>query len=91
MARSIESSRAGLRQSKQLSGQSTSIDEDSEAYYQLACALTRLGRIKEALSALTKSVELDEEQVDYMVEEPDLKALSALPGFKKLIPEPAKQ
>jgi tetratricopeptide (TPR) repeat protein len=66
-------------------------NEDSEAYYQLACALTRLRRIKEALSALSKAVELDEEQVEYMVEEPDLKALSALPGFKKLIPQPAKQ
>ena len=44
----------------------------------------------EALSALTKSVELDPDQVEYMVEEADLKAL-AMPGFKKLIPEPAKQ
>ena len=65
--------------------------EYSEAYYQLACALTRLGRIKEALSALTKSVELDEDQVDWMVDEPDLKRLSSLPAFKKLIPEPVKQ
>lgn len=67
------------------------IDKDySEGYYQLACALTRLGRTKEALSALSKSVELDVDQVDYMVDEPDLKALSKLPAFKKLIPEPAK-
>ena len=66
-------------------------DEYSEGYYQLACALTRLGRTKEALAALTKSVELDPDQVEYMVEEADLKALSKMPGFKKLIPEPAKQ
>jgi len=70
-------------------------DEHSEAYYQLACALTRLGRTKEALAALTKSVELDPRQVDYMVEEADLKALSKLPGFKKLTAEqpaePVKQ
>lgn len=67
------------------------LDKDySEAYYQLACALTRLGRTKEALSALSKSVELDVDQVDYMVDEPDLKALSRLPAFKKLIPEPEK-
>lgn len=65
--------------------------EYSEGYYQLACALTRLGRTKEALAALTKSVELDPDQVEYMVEEADLKALSKMPGFKKLIPEPAKQ
>ena len=66
-------------------------DEYSEAYYQLACALTRMGRTKEALSALTKSVELDPDQVDYMVDEADLKALAKMQGFKKLIPEPAKQ
>jgi Flp pilus assembly protein TadD len=66
-------------------------NEYSEAYYQLACALTRLGRTKEALSALTKSVELDSDQVEFMVEETDLKALAKMPGFKKLIPEPAKQ
>jgi tetratricopeptide (TPR) repeat protein len=69
--------------------------EHSEAYYQLACALTRLGRTKEALAALTKSVELEPYQVNYMTEEADLKALSKLPGFKKLIAEqtaePVKQ
>ena len=66
-------------------------EEHSEGYYQLACALTRMGRTKEALSALTKSVELDPDQVEYMVDEADLKALAKMPGFKKLIPEPAKQ
>jgi hypothetical protein len=35
--------------------------------------LTRLRRTKEALAALPKSVELDPDQVDYMVEEADLK------------------
>jgi len=65
--------------------------EDGEGHYQLACALTRLRRIKEAMAALSKAVELDEDQAEYMVEEPDLKALSALPAFKKLIPQPAKQ
>lgn len=65
--------------------------EYSEAYYQLACALTRLGRTKEAMASLAKSVELDEEQTEYMVDEADLKALSRLPEFKKLIPKPDKQ
>lgn len=65
--------------------------EDSEAHYQLACALARLGRTKEALAALTKSVELDPDQVDYIVDEADLKGLSSLPAFKKLISEPQKQ
>ncbi|HZM98481.1 MAG TPA: transglutaminase domain-containing protein [Pyrinomonadaceae bacterium] len=66
-------------------------DEDGEAYYQLACALTRLRRTKEALAALAKSVELDPDQAEYMVEEPDLKPLSSLREFKKLIPAESKQ
>ena len=64
--------------------------EDSEGYYQRACALARLRRIKEAMVSLTKAVELDPDQVEYMVEEEDLKPLSNLPAFKKLIPEPEK-
>ena len=62
-------------------------DEDSEAYYQLACALTRLGRTKEALAALAKSLELDSDQAEFIRDEPDLKALSPLKAFKKLIEE----
>ena len=66
-------------------------DEDSEAYYQRACALARLGRLKEAMSALEKSVELDPDQSDYIEDETDLKALSALPAFKKLLPPPTEK
>ena len=64
--------------------------EDSEGHYQRACALTRLRRFKEAMVSLTKAVELDPDQVDFMVDEEDLKPLSNLPAFKKLIPEPEK-
>jgi Flp pilus assembly protein TadD len=60
--------------------------EDSEAYYQKACVLARLGRIKEAMAALTKSVELDDSQVYYLKDEEDLKPLAGLPEFKKLLP-----
>lgn len=66
-----------------------SIDgKDSEAHYQRACALARLRRIKEAMDSLTKAVELQPEQVEYMLDEADLAPLSKLPAFKKLIPEP---
>jgi len=60
--------------------------DDSEAYFQKACALARLGRLKEAMAALTKSVELDEDQVDYLADEEDFKPLASLPEFKKLLP-----
>ncbi len=64
--------------------------EDSEAHYQRACALARPGRAKEAMTALEKSVELDPDQVQYIADEADLKALSTLPAFKKLLPSPEK-
>ncbi len=43
------------------------------------------------MASLEKAVELDPDQVDYMVDEEDLKPLASLPAFKKLIPEPVKQ
>ena len=66
-------------------------EEDSEAHYQRACALARLGRLKEAISALEKSVELDPDQSEYIEDETDLKALSSLPAFKKLLPPPPEK
>lgn len=69
--------------------QARNIDpEDSEAHYQRACALARMGRLKEAMSALEKSVELDPDQVEFIAEEADLKPLSTLPAFKKLLEKP---
>ena len=71
--------------------QAISLDQDdSEGYYQLACALARLGRTKEALSALSKGVERDYEPLDWLETEPDLKALRSLPAFKKIIAEQDK-
>jgi len=66
-------------------------DEESEAYYQRACALARLGRLKEAMTALEKSIELDPDQATYIAGEADLKALSSLPAFKKLLAPPAEK
>ena len=64
--------------------------EDSEAHYQRACALARLRRPKEAIAALTKSLELDPDQILYIEEEEDLKLLASLPEFKKLVAPPEK-
>ena len=65
-------------------------EEDCEAYYERACALARLGRLKEAMSALEKSVEIDPDHLDSMTDEADLKALSSMPAFKKLLAPPEK-
>jgi Flp pilus assembly protein TadD len=63
-------------------------EEDCEAYYERACALARLGRLKEAMSALEKSVDLDPDHIEYMTNEADLKPISSLPAFKKLLEPP---
>jgi tetratricopeptide (TPR) repeat protein len=67
--------------------------EYSEGYYQRACVQARLGKIKEAMASLEKAVELDSDQLDYIVDEEDLKPLASLPAFKKLLAgaEPVKQ
>lgn len=66
-------------------------EEDGEAHYERACALARLGRIKEAMTALEKAIELLPDQVEWLADEKDLKALAKLPAFKKLLPQPEKQ
>ena len=64
--------------------------QNSEAYYQRACALAPMRRLKEAMAALTKSVELDEDQVMFIEEQEELKPLASFPEFKKLLPAPEK-
>jgi len=65
-------------------------EEDSDGHYERACALARLGRIKEAMSSLEKAVELLPERAGWMAAEKDLKPLANLPAFKKLLPPPEK-
>jgi tetratricopeptide (TPR) repeat protein len=66
-------------------------EEDCEAYYERACALARLGRLREAMSALEKSVDLDPDHLESIPDEADLKSLTSLPAFKKLLaPAPEK-
>jgi transglutaminase-like putative cysteine protease/Tfp pilus assembly protein PilF len=59
--------------------------EYSDGHYYRACALARLGRIKEALRSLEKAVELDPDLPETIGEEADLKVLASSPAFKKLL------
>jgi len=61
--------------------------ENSDAHYQRACALARLGRVKEALASLTKAFELEPDFMESINEEADLKILASQPAFKKLVAE----
>ena len=65
--------------------------EDSTAHYHRACALARLGRKTQAIAALKRAMEIDDELVDSVEDEEDLKPLAQMPEFKKLIaPKPEK-
>jgi Flp pilus assembly protein TadD len=66
-------------------------DTDGDAYYELACALANLRRLKEAITALEKAIELDATLAQWIANEPDLKPLTHLPAFKKLVPPPEKK
>jgi tetratricopeptide (TPR) repeat protein len=59
--------------------------EDGGAHYNRACALARLGRRAEAITALQRAIELDEYYGLDLEEEEDLKPLSSMPEFKKLV------
>jgi tetratricopeptide (TPR) repeat protein len=62
-------------------------EENSVAYFERACALARLARKREALTALKKALELDPE-ISYLLSyEEDLKPLATMPEFKKLVPK----
>ncbi|HJS23544.1 MAG TPA: transglutaminase domain-containing protein [Pyrinomonadaceae bacterium] len=68
--------------------QAIALEPDAgQAHYQRACALARLRRIKEAMAALEKAVELDGAIAFWIDNEDDLKTLASLPAFKKLLPK----
>lgn len=59
--------------------------EDSDAYFQRACALGRLGRTKESLKSFQKALEIDPALPELQADDDDLKALARRPEFKKLL------
>lgn len=61
--------------------------ENPRAHYERACALAQLGRKREALAALKKVIELDEEYAFDLAAETDLKPLATLSEFKALLPK----
>ena len=77
-----------------LSAANTAVDrdvEDPDAYYQRACAQARLGRLRDAMASLKRSIELESYMADDIENEADLKPLSSLPEFKKLLVDRDKQ
>jgi tetratricopeptide (TPR) repeat protein len=66
-------------------------DTSSSGYYLKASILARMGRKKEAMTALHKSIELDGDLLGFIAEDEDLKSLRPLPAFQKLIREAEKR
>ncbi len=60
--------------------------EVAGAHYERACALARLGRADEAMVALKRSVELDDDYAFGIAEDEDLSSLAGRADFKALIP-----
>jgi len=57
----------------------------STAHYNLACSLALKKRKAEALSSLQRAIELGYQDVDWLMQDPDLDVLKNHPAFKTLI------
>jgi transglutaminase-like putative cysteine protease/Tfp pilus assembly protein PilF len=61
------------------------MDENlADAYFERACSLAQLGRKREALAALKRTLTLDPENA-FDPDEPDLQPLATMPEFKAII------
>ncbi len=61
------------------------IPEDGTAWYNLACAQARLGRVTEAITSLNTAVDLGFAAIRHMEKDPDLASLHGKSAFKKLL------
>lgn len=61
------------------------LPNNATAHYNLACSLALSKRTTAALNALRKAVELGYDDIDWMVQDPDLESLKDIPQFQKLV------
>ncbi len=64
---------------------------DPIVHYNLACSLSLLGKIEEALSALSRAIYLGYDDFDYIKQDPDLNNLREDRRFDKLLKAVAKK
>jgi len=57
--------------------------EDPIVHYNLACSLSLLGEVKEAMLYLKKAVLLGYDEFEYILKDPDLENIRKLPEFNK--------
>lgn len=64
------------------------VDPENEiAWYNIACALSRLQRTEEALDALRKAIRFGYKDVEWMKRDTDLEHIRDTPGFSELVRE----
>lgn len=71
--------------------ESVKLEADSaQVHFERACALAQLGRTQEALAAIEKAIELEEDE-EFDLEDSDLKPLATMPEFKALAEKRGKR
>jgi tetratricopeptide (TPR) repeat protein len=63
------------------------LPDNANAYYNLACSLALKKRKSEAIRNLQKAIALGYDDVDWLMQDPDLEALKQVPAFQKLLTE----
>jgi tetratricopeptide (TPR) repeat protein len=58
---------------------------DAIAHYNLACSLSVLGHLEQAIVALDRAIALGYTDVIHMEHDPDLEPVRAEPGFRELL------
>jgi Flp pilus assembly protein TadD len=58
---------------------------DAIAHYNLACSLSVLGHVEQAIAALDLAIELGYADVIHMEHDPDLEPVRGEPGFRQLL------
>jgi hypothetical protein len=61
------------------------LPENATAHYNLACSLALSSRSTEALRSLQRAISLGYEDVDWMLQDPDLEDLKKHPGFSSVL------
>jgi tetratricopeptide (TPR) repeat protein len=61
------------------------LPSNATAHYNLACSLALSKRPGEALQSLTRAVDLGYDDVDWMLQDPDLEGLKNHPKFQELL------
>jgi len=61
------------------------LPENPTAHYNLACSLALSKRKTDALKSLRHAIELGYEDIDWLMQDPDLSELKAHPDFKTVV------